>query len=169
MSTASHQSRQDLPRLSLEGSEVSLNGSATDPEGDALTYLWTHNSTIPDIALVNATSASTTFTAPQVDSDTAIIFTLTADDGQDTSSDSVSITVTAHVNGLPSVEAGPAQTVLEGSEVSLNGATDPEGDALTYLWTHNSTDLNSYLPMPPLHLPHLLPLRSTLTLPSSLR
>ena len=127
----------------LEGSDVSLNGSATDPEGDAMTYLWTHNSTIPDIALVNATSASTTFTAPQVDSDTAIIFTLTADDGQDTSSDSVSITVTAHVNGLPSVEAGPAQTVMEGSDVSLNGsATDPEGDAMTYLWTHNSNGLN---------------------------
>ena len=53
----------------LEGSEVSLNGTATDPEGDAMTYLWTHNSTIPDIALVNATSASTTFTAPQVDSE----------------------------------------------------------------------------------------------------
>ena len=127
----------------LEGSEVNLNGTATDSEGDALTYLWTHNSTVLNIALANATSASTTFTAPQVDSDTAITFTLTANDGTATSSDSVSITVTAHVNSLPSVEAGHAQTVLEGSEVNLNGtATDSEGDALTYLWTHNSTVLN---------------------------
>ena len=62
----------------LEGSDVSLNGTATDPEGDALTYLWTHNSTDLNIVFANATSASTTFTAPQVDSDTAIIFTLTA-------------------------------------------------------------------------------------------
>ena len=127
----------------LEGSEVNLNGTATDSEGDALTYLWTHNSNDLNIALANATSASTTFTAPQVEADTAITFTLTANDGTDTSSDSVSITVTAHVNSLPSVEAGHAQTVLEGSEVSLNGtATDSEGDALTYLWTHNSTVLN---------------------------
>ena len=127
----------------LEGSEVSLNGTATDPEGDAMTYLWAHNSTDLNIVFANATSASTTFTAPQVEADTAIAFTLTAHDGTDTSSDSVSITVTAYVNGLPLVKAGPAQTVLEGSEVSLNGtATDPEGDAMTYLWAHNSTDLN---------------------------
>ena len=127
----------------MEGSDVSLNGTATDPEGDAMTYLWTHNSNGLNIVFANATSASTTFTAPQVEADTTILFTLTADDGQDTSSDSVSITVTAHVNGLPSVEAGPAQTVMEGSDVSLNGsATDPEGDAMTYLWTHNSNGLN---------------------------
>ena len=123
-----------------EGSKVSLNGSATDPDEDVMTYLWTHNSTSSDITLANATSASTTFTAPRVDSDTAIAFTLTANDDTATSSDSVIITVTAHVNSLPSVEAGPAQTVQEGSEVSLNGsATDPDEDVMTYLWTHNST------------------------------
>ena len=123
-----------------EGSEVSLNGSATDSDEDVMTYLWTHNSTSSDIALANATSASTTFTAPRVDSDTAITFTLTADDGTATSSDSVIITVTAPVNSPPSVEAGPAQTVQEGSEVSLNGsATDSDEDVMTYLWTHNST------------------------------
>ena len=123
-----------------EGSEVSLNGSATDSDEDVMTYLWTHNSTLSDITLVNATSASTTFTAPRVDSDTAIAFTLTADDGTATSSDSVIITVTAPVNSPPSVEAGSAQTVQEGSEVSLNGsATDSDEDVMTYLWTHNST------------------------------
>ena len=123
-----------------EGSKVSLNGSATDPDEDVMTYLWTHNSTSSDITLANATSASTTFTAPRVDSDTAIAFTLTANDDTATSSDSVIITVTAHVNSLPSVEAGPAQTVQEGSEVSLNGsATDSDEDVMTYLWTHNST------------------------------
>ena len=123
-----------------EGSEVSLNGTATDPDEDVMTYLWTHNSTSSDITLANATSASTTFTAPRVDSDTAITFTLTANDDTATSSDSVIITVTAHVNSPPSVKAGPAQTVQEGSEVSLNGtATDPDEDVMTYLWTHNST------------------------------
>ena len=123
-----------------EGSKVSLNGSATDHDKDVMTYLWTHNSTLSDITLVNATSASTTFTAPRVDSNTAIAFTLTADDGTATSSDSVIITVTAPVNSPPSVEAGSAQTVQEGSEVSLNGsATDSDEDVMTYLWIHNST------------------------------
>ena len=104
-----------------EGSVVSLSGNATDSNGDVLTYLWTYNPSILDIALANATSASTTFTAPQVDSDTDVIFTLTADDGTDTSSDSVSITITAPDNIPPSVEAGPGQTVPEGSVVSLSG------------------------------------------------
>ena len=122
------------------GSEVSLNGTATDHDEDVMTYLWTHNYTSSDITLANATSASTTFTAPRVDSDTAIAFTLTADDGTATSSDSVIITVTAHVNSPPSVKAGPTQIVKGGSEVSLNGtATDHDEDVMTYLWTHNYT------------------------------
>ena len=122
------------------GSEVSLNGTATDHDKDVMTYLWTHNSTLSDITLANATSASTTFTAPRVDSDTAIAFTLTANDDTATSSDSVIITVTAHVNSPPSVKAGPTQIVKGGSEVSLNGtATDHDKDVMTYLWTHNST------------------------------
>ena len=65
----------------MEGSDVSLNGTATDPEGDAMTYLWTYNSTDLNIVFANATSASTTFTAPQVEADTTILFTLTASDG----------------------------------------------------------------------------------------
>ena len=147
-----------------EGSVVSLSGNATDSDGDVLTYLWTHDSDALNIALANATSASTTFTAPPVDSDTDVIFTLTADDGTDTSSDSVSITITAPDNIPPSVEAGPGQTVPEGSVVSLSGnATDSDGDVLTYLWTH---DFNA---LPPLPLPHLPPLQSTLTLTSSSR
>ena len=126
-----------------EGSVVSLNGSATDSNGDVLTYLWTHDFNVLNIALANATSASTTFTAPPVDSDTDVIFTLTANDGTDTSSDSVSITITAPDNNPPSVEAGPGQTVPEGSVVSLNGsATDSNGDVLTYLWTHDFNVLN---------------------------
>ena len=79
----------------MEGSDVSLNGSATDPEGDAMTYLWTHNSNGLNIVFANATSASTTFTAPQVEADTAVLFTLTADDGAEARSDTVIVTVTS--------------------------------------------------------------------------
>ena len=65
-----------------------------------------------NIALANATSASTTFTAPQVEADTAIVFTLIADDGAEARSDTVTVTVT-------DVQANNTQTssvVLEPQE-----------------------------------------------------
>ena len=60
-----------------------------------MTYLWTYNSTDLNIVFANATSASTTFTAPQVEADTAVLFTLTADDGAEARSDTVTVTVTS--------------------------------------------------------------------------
>ena len=124
-----------------EDTAVTLAGSATDLDGDALTYLWTHDPASLDIALANATSPSTTFTAPLVNATTTVTFTLTADDGTVASSDSVSVTITH--NNLPSVEAGHDQTAGEGTTVTLAGsATDPDGDALTYLWTHDPASLD---------------------------
>ncbi len=74
---------------------VMLNGTgSTDPDhGTTLTYLWAHNSTLP-IALASDTAATTTFTAPSVDADTTIRFTLTVTDDHDaTASDSVDVTI----------------------------------------------------------------------------
>ena len=83
-------------RTVTEGDGVALNGTATDPDpGDDLTYLWTHDSALA-INLPNATAPSTAFTAPEVDADTVVIFTLTADDGRGASStDTVSVTILA--------------------------------------------------------------------------
>ena len=75
-----------------EGSKVRLNGSATDHDGDHLTYSWSHNSTL-DISLVNASAPSTTFTAPPVTGDTTFTLILTADDGTYSATDTLSITV----------------------------------------------------------------------------
>ena len=124
-------------QTALEGQTVMLNGTATDADGDSLTYLWSHNSSLA-IQLANSTSPSTTFAAPAVDADTEIIFTLTVDDGIGISSDQVTITIDH--NDLPTVKAGPDQTVQEGQTVTLNGtAADNDGDHLTYRWSHDST------------------------------
>ena len=75
-----------------EGATVTLSGTVSDDDpGDTLAYSWSHNSTLSITFDASALDAS--FTAPQVDSDTAIAFTLTADDGVVVHSDTVTVTV----------------------------------------------------------------------------
>ena len=78
----------------LEGSTVTLSGTATDHDGDDLTYQWSHDSTLA-IAFSNATAISTTFTAPQVDAYTAVTFTLNVSDGHNAAvTDQVRVSIT---------------------------------------------------------------------------
>ena len=120
-----------------EGDAVTLEGTATDREGDSLTYMWTHDSGLP-IALADDMSLSTTFTAPALAADTTITFTLTVSDGINADVTDQVIIVVAN-NDPPTVNAGIDQTVQEGDAVTLEGtATDREGDSLTYMWTHDS-------------------------------
>ena len=74
-----------------EGLTVTLSGTATDDDGDALTYRWSHDSAtnMP----FNASSPVATFVAPQVDADTTVTFTLTVNDGSANSTDTVLVTV----------------------------------------------------------------------------
>ena len=101
------------------GVEVTLSGSATDPDtDDVLTYAWTHTSTGGDtpatvIPLTNATTDTATFTP---DTAAVLIFTLTVtddsgDSATNTDTDTVTITVTAPVTIPPRVLFG---TIAEG-------------------------------------------------------
>ena len=129
-----------------EGDTVTLSGSASDPEGNTLVYRWTHDSDLP-IGLADSRIPTTTFTAPEVASDATVTFTLEASDGTKSASDDVTVTIT-HVNKPPAVEAGPFQTVDAGDTVTLSGtASDPDGDQLTYSWTHD-TDLPIFSAVP---------------------
>ena len=74
------------------GQAVSLTGTATDADGDPLTYSWSHDSALA-IEFANSTAPSTTFTAPQVSSNTTFTLTLTVDDGAQAASDSMGITI----------------------------------------------------------------------------
>ena len=82
------------------GAVVILNGSASnDSDGDALIYQWSQITGVV-VTIVNATSASATFTAPTVSSDQLLRFELMVSDGVNVNSASTSVTVRRSGNGL---------------------------------------------------------------------
>ena len=128
----------------LEGESITLTGAtATDPDGDELTYAWTSDPT--DAVNFNNTENSlnpSVTAAPGTNLDSATL-TLTVNDGFTDVADDMMLTLSdVAVNNPPIVEAGPDREVLEGESITLTGATatDPDGDELTYAWTSDPTD-----------------------------
>ena len=124
------------------GETVTLSGSGTDPEGQALTYAWTQTSGSA-VTLSGATTASPTFTAPQ--SAGRLVFSLRVNDGVNDSlfADRVTITVQEPPppeNTPPVAHAGSNQTVETGDPVSLDGSrsSDADDDDLRYAWRQTS-------------------------------
>jgi large repetitive protein len=81
-----------------ENTIVTLNGSGSnDPDGDELTYLWTAPS---GITLSSETVANPTFTAPEVNSNQVLTFSLTVNDGKMNSTVSNMTVTVKNTSGL---------------------------------------------------------------------
>ena len=129
------------PQAVDEFAAVTLSGTASDADGDVLTYLWEQTDGL-GVTINNATSLTADFEAPDVlatSTPESLAFRLTVDDGETSRSDTVTITV--HDAGLgtnspPTADAGSDSSVVEATVVDLNGtaSTDPDGDALGYSW-----------------------------------
>ncbi len=117
-------------------------GGSTDPDGDALTYVWSLSSK-PEgsaAALSDPIAVTTTFT---VDLSGEYMAELVVNDGAcDSEPDTVTVST---VNSCPVAKAGSDQTVHVGDVVSLDGrgSTDADGDALTFMWTLVGTPAGS--------------------------
>ena len=124
------------------GTTVTLSGSATDPDGQAITYAWSQTGGTA-VTLSSTTAASPTFTAPSMaigDPDITLTFSLIVNDGVASSSaDSVTITVSAPTNIAPVANAGANLFVASGSSVTLTGGgVDQDSDPLTLAWSQLS-------------------------------
>src|SRR3989442_6321666 len=153
-----------------EGSPVGLNGAASsDPDRDSSSHSWNQTAG-PTVTLSNSNTVAPTFTAPSVGpSGSTLTFELTVSDGKGgTATDTVDVIV-QNINQPPVANAGPDQTVSEGSSVGLNGAasSDPDGDTLSHSWTQTTgpaiTLSNSNTATPTFTAPSVGPSGSTLT------
>jgi len=121
----------------LERSVVKLDGrGSNNPGGGPLTYQWT----APEgITLSSANSAEPTFTAPDVQTPTRLVFTLLiTNSAGETAVDEVTVTVNndPQFNQAPVADAGINQAVGSGLRLTLDGSAshDPDDDPLSFHW-----------------------------------
>lgn len=109
--------------ITVNGREtVQLQGSATDVDGDDLTYLWEQTSGT-DVTLTDATTLTPSFTVPNAD--TTLIFRLSVSDGRCATTNSISVTVVK----LPLFrEINPGSLTALGSGSVKLGDIDGDGD-----------------------------------------
>jgi len=101
----------------MSGATGILDGSNSyDPDGDAITFLW---SAPPDIIIDNTTAAITEFTAPIVEENQQFIINLTVSDGMFNTTDMVTVTV-YYINHAPEIELPAEFTFDEDTEIVLD-------------------------------------------------
>lgn len=79
-------------QISAVADSVSLSGTASDSDGDALTYSWAQTSGT-SVTLSNSTTLAPSFDAPSVDTSEDLVFTLTVSDGSTNVTDTVTVSV----------------------------------------------------------------------------
>jgi hypothetical protein len=133
------------------GSSVTLDGSASsDPDGDALIYIWQIISwpgkeggfSAPDLSVDPNSPSKASFTVARMGD---YVAWLVVTDCNGAASLPATVTISTS-NSKPVASTGPDQAIiLVGSTVQLNGSTsyDDDGDTLAYQWSFIDTPTGS--------------------------
>ena len=114
-----------------EDTVVTLDATgSSDPEGDPLTYTWVQTGG-PTVTLSDANAAQPTFTAPDATGSYSVTFEVTVSDGTNSSTDTVTINVTADDDApaLVSDAVALSYTENDGAVVIDGGLTVSDPDS----------------------------------------
>ncbi len=116
-------------RTVYESSELNITITASDPDGDSLTF--SRNATFGTLTPINSTATYWSWTP---DYDDAGIYYVDFGVSDEEFSDNETVTITVEdVNRLPELEEVGDQTVNESETLTIDvNATDPDGDMLIY-------------------------------------
>ncbi|MFY0522245.1 myxosortase-dependent M36 family metallopeptidase [Archangium gephyra] len=118
---------------------VTLSGSVRDPDGDETGGIWRQVSG-PSVTLMDEYALTTTFTAPDVNEDTELVFSLEGYSENLTTGTTLStedtVKVLVHKSNRQPVVKGPNDKMVEErTHLSLDAeGTDADEDALSFTW-----------------------------------
>ena len=116
------------------GSQVSVTGEGSDPDGFIANLAWTQVSG-PDVTLQDADQWTVRFTAPAEAAEVRLRLRVTDDEGM-SDTDDVIIAVSEPPNQAPEVYAGQDRTVMTGESVSITAeGDDSDGEIVEWNWT----------------------------------
>jgi hypothetical protein len=114
------------------GAELRFTATATDPDGDNLTFSLDPEQA-PAGATINPQTGVFTWTPTAAQVGTFTVRVLVTDDGQPPLADSETFTITVAANRAPMLDPIAPKEVAEGSELTFTAiATDPDGNQITF-------------------------------------
>ena len=119
------------PSSTERGGISTITCTATDPEGDALTYSYTTTG-----GSISGTGSTVTYIAPLTDGTYSITCSISdGNGGEDNETVAVTVTTTNSPPEITGLIATPSSIQPGGISTITCTATDPDGDALTYSYT----------------------------------